>query len=32
MKESETVKEYSSKLLGIANKVRSLGFEFVDSR
>lgn len=32
MKESETVQEYSDKLLGIANKVRLLGGEFADSR
>lgn len=32
MKESETVQEYSDKLLGIANKVRLLGGEFDDSR
>ena len=32
MKESETIKEYSDKLLGIANKVRLLGGSFVDSR
>nr|KYP76422.1 Retrovirus-related Pol polyprotein from transposon TNT 1-94 [Cajanus cajan] len=32
MKESETIKEYSDKLLGIANKVRLLGSDFADSR
>ncbi|GAU15672.1 hypothetical protein TSUD_109300 [Trifolium subterraneum] len=32
MKESETIKEYSDKLLSIANKVRLLGTEFTDSR
>nr|KYP43259.1 hypothetical protein KK1_035314 [Cajanus cajan] len=32
MKESETIKEYANKLLGIANKVRLLGTEFSDSR
>ena len=32
MKESETIKEYSNKLLSIANKVRLLGTEFADSR
>lgn len=32
MKDSETVKEYSDKLLNIANKVRLLGSEFPDSR
>ena len=32
MKESETIKEYSDRLLGIANKVRLLGTEFADSR
>ncbi|XP_057444967.1 uncharacterized protein LOC130737228 [Lotus japonicus] len=32
MKESETVKQYADKLLGIANKVRLLGTEFPDSR
>ncbi|XP_052201452.1 uncharacterized protein LOC127807530 [Diospyros lotus] len=32
MKESETVQEYSDKLLRIANKVRLLGGEFADSR
>lgn len=31
MKESETVKEYSDKLLGIVNKARLLGIEFKDS-
>lgn len=32
MKESETIKEYSDRLLEIANKVRLLGSEFNDSR
>jgi hypothetical protein len=32
MKESETIKEYSDKLLSIANKVRLLGTGFADSR
>ena len=32
MKESETIKEYSNKLLGIANKIKLLGKEFSDSR
>jgi hypothetical protein len=32
MKESETIKEYSDKLLSIANKVRLLGTNFADSR
>ncbi|XP_068498570.1 uncharacterized protein [Phaseolus vulgaris] len=32
MKESESVKEYSDRLLNIANKVRLLGFVFNDSR
>ena len=32
MKESETIKEYSDRLLCIANKVRLLGTEFSDSR
>ena len=32
MKESETIKEYSDKLLSIANKVRLLGSEFTNSR
>ncbi|KAM7516070.1 hypothetical protein LguiA_005653 [Lonicera macranthoides] len=32
MKESETVKEYSDRLLGIVNKVRLLGTDFSDSR
>ncbi|XP_017438102.1 uncharacterized protein LOC108344146 [Vigna angularis] len=31
MKESETIKEYSKKLINIANKVRLLGSEFNDS-
>ena len=30
MKESETIKEYSNKLLGIANKIKLLGKEFPD--
>eukprot|EP00257_Ricinus_communis_P019052 XP_015577922.1 uncharacterized protein LOC107261659 [Ricinus communis] len=32
MKELETIKEYSDKLLGIVNNVRLLGFDFSDSR
>ncbi|XP_014620133.1 uncharacterized protein LOC114380360 [Glycine soja] len=32
MKESETIKEYSNKLLGIANKIKLLGSDFADSR
>ncbi|XP_016507659.2 uncharacterized protein LOC107825324 [Nicotiana tabacum] len=32
MKESETIKEYSDRLLGIVNKVRLLGTKFLDSR
>jgi len=32
MKEFETVKDYKDKLLGIANKIRLLGGDFVDSR
>ncbi|XP_020216772.1 uncharacterized protein LOC109800398 [Cajanus cajan] len=32
MKESETIKEYSDKLLSIANKIRLLGSDFADSR
>ena len=32
MKESETIKEYSNKLLGIANNIKLLGKEFLDSR
>ena len=32
MEKSETIKEYSDRLLGIVNKVRLLGTEFVDSR
>jgi len=32
MKESETIKEYSNKLLDIANKIKLLGKEFPDSR
>ena len=31
MKELETIKEYSKRLLSIANRVRLLGFEFNDS-
>jgi len=31
MKESETIKEYSNRLLGIVNKVRLLGKSFTDS-
>nr|KYP55836.1 hypothetical protein KK1_002061 [Cajanus cajan] len=31
MKETETIKQYSDKLLGIANKVRLLGTQFLDS-
>jgi len=31
MKESETIKEYSNKLLGIANKIKLLDKEFQDS-
>ncbi|KAJ8771120.1 hypothetical protein K2173_023445 [Erythroxylum novogranatense] len=30
MKDSETIKEYSNKLLSIANRVRLLGIEFSD--
>jgi len=30
MKESETIKEYSNKLLDIANKIKLLGKEFLD--
>jgi len=32
MKESETIQEYSNRLLEIANKVRLLGGEFADTR
>ncbi|XP_052193857.1 uncharacterized protein LOC127802191 [Diospyros lotus] len=32
MRESESIKDYSDKLLGIANRVRLLGAEFKDSR
>jgi len=32
MKESETIKGYSDRLLGITNKVRLLGTTFVDSK
>ena len=32
MQESETIKEYSNKLLGIANKINLLGSDFADSR
>ena len=32
MKESETVKDYTNKLLGIANKIRLLGGDFANSR
>jgi len=32
MKKSETIKEYSNKLLGIANKIKLLGKEFPNSR
>ena len=32
MKDSETIKEYSDKLLGIVNKVRLLGINFSDCR
>ncbi|XP_049397348.1 uncharacterized protein LOC125861510 [Solanum stenotomum] len=32
IKEMETIKEYSDRLMSIANKVRLLGFEFKDSR
>jgi len=31
MKESETIKEYSNKLLGIVNKIKLMGKEFQDS-
>ncbi|XP_006603513.1 uncharacterized protein [Glycine max] len=32
MKDSETIKDYADKLLGIANKIRLLGTEILDSR
>jgi len=32
MKDSETIKEYSNKLLSIANKIRLLGKDFTDSK
>ena len=32
MKDSETIKEYSDRLLGIANRVKLLGTSFLDSR
>jgi hypothetical protein len=32
MKESDTIKEYSDRLLGIVNRVRLLGKSFTDSR
>ncbi|RDX66485.1 hypothetical protein CR513_54742, partial [Mucuna pruriens] len=32
MKESETIKKYLDKLLGIANKMRLLRSDFIDSR
>ncbi|XP_014617066.1 uncharacterized protein [Glycine max] len=32
MEESETIKEYSNKLLGIANKIKLLGSDFADLR
>ena len=32
MKESETIKDYSNRLLSIVNKVRLLGNDFSDSR
>ncbi|KAG5235324.1 Retrovirus-related polyprotein from transposon [Salix suchowensis] len=32
MKDSETIKEYSDKLMGIANRIRLLGTSFADSR
>jgi len=32
MKDSETIKEYSDRLLGIVNKVRLLGTDFSDCR
>ena len=32
MKESETIKEYSEKLLGIVNKVRLMGTDFTDCK
>ena len=31
MKESETIKEHSNKLLGIVNKIKLMGKEFQDS-
>jgi len=32
MKESETIKEYSNKLLGIGSKIKLLGSDFADLR
>jgi len=32
MKESETIKDYSKRLLSIAKKVRLLGTQFIDSK
>ena len=32
MEETKSIKEYSERLLDIANKVRLLGFDFKDSR
>ncbi|XP_028223418.1 uncharacterized protein LOC114404876 [Glycine soja] len=32
MQESETIKEYSNKLLSIVNKIKLLGSDFADSR
>lgn len=32
MKESETIKEYTDRLLSIINKVRLLGTDFTDSK
>jgi len=32
MKELETIKEYSNKLLGIVNKIKLMGKEFQDSK
>lgn len=32
MKDSESLKDYNDKLLGITNKVKLLGIEFLDSR
>jgi len=32
MKESNTIKEYSDKLLGIANKIKLLASDFANSR